>query len=62
MPLPHDEESYGTTTLSAAIELPEGKIIAECMPQRNRSQCGHGGGSSWGMGWFWKVASMAVVR
>jgi transposase len=33
----HDYKRHGTTTLFAAIELAEGKIIAECMP-RHRHQ------------------------
>ena len=33
----HDYKRNGTTTLFAAIELAEGKIIAECMP-RHRHQ------------------------
>lgn len=33
----HDYKRYGTTTLFAAIELAEGKIIADCMP-RHRHQ------------------------
>lgn len=35
--LTHDYKRHGTTTLFAAIELAEGKIIAECMP-RHRHQ------------------------
>ncbi len=35
--LTHDYKRNGTTTLFAAIELAEGKIIAECMP-RHRHQ------------------------
>lgn len=35
--LTHDYRRHGTTTLFAAIELAEGKIIADCMP-RNRHQ------------------------
>ena len=35
--LTHDYQRNGTTTLFAAIELAEGKIIAECMP-RHRHQ------------------------
>jgi transposase len=33
----HDYKRYGTTTLFAALELAEGKVIAECMP-RHRHQ------------------------
>ncbi len=33
----HDYKRNGTTTLFAAIELAEGRIIAECMP-RHRHQ------------------------
>jgi transposase len=35
--LTHDYKRHGTTTLFAAIELVEGKIIADCMP-RHRHQ------------------------
>lgn len=35
--LTHDYKRHGTTTLFAAIELAEGRIIAECMP-RHRHQ------------------------
>jgi transposase len=35
--LTHDYRRHGTTTLFAALELAEGKIIAECMP-RHRHQ------------------------
>lgn len=35
--LTHDYKRHGTTTLFAAIELAEGKIIADCMP-RHRHQ------------------------
>ena len=35
--LTHDYKRHGTTTLFAAIELAQGKIIAECMP-RHRHQ------------------------
>ncbi|WP_437201175.1 hypothetical protein [Planctomicrobium sp. SH664] len=30
----HDYKRNGTTTLLAAMELAEGKIIADCMPRR----------------------------
>ena len=33
----HDDERHGTTTLFAALELAEGRILAECMP-RHRHQ------------------------
>ena len=34
----HDYKRNGTTTLFAAIELAEGKIIAECMPQHRHQE------------------------
>ena len=34
----HDYKRNGTTTLFAAIELSEGKIIAECMPQHRHQE------------------------
>jgi transposase len=34
----HDYRRHGTTTLFAAIELAEGKIIAECMPQHRHQE------------------------
>jgi transposase len=34
----HDYKRHGTTTLFAAIELAEGKIIAECMPQHRHQE------------------------
>ncbi len=36
--MPHDYKRNGTTTLFAAIELPEGKVIAECMPQHRHQE------------------------
>lgn len=36
--LTHDYRRHGTTTLFAAIELAEGKIIAECMPQHRHQE------------------------
>lgn len=36
--LTHDYKRNGTTTLFAAIELAEGKIIAECMPQHRHQE------------------------
>jgi hypothetical protein len=35
--LTHDDNRDGTTTLFAAIELAEGKIISDCLP-RHRHQ------------------------
>lgn len=34
----HDYRRHGTTTLFAAIEMAEGKIIAECMPQHRHQE------------------------
>ncbi len=34
----HDYKRNGTTTLFAAIELAEGKVIAECMPQHRHQE------------------------
>ena len=31
--LTHDDKRNGTTTLFAAIEMAEGKIIAQCQPK-----------------------------
>lgn len=36
--LTHDYRRHGTTTLFAAIEMAEGKIIAECMPQHRHQE------------------------
>lgn len=36
--LTHDYRRHGTTTLFAAIELAEGRIIAECMPQHRHQE------------------------
>lgn len=36
--LTHDYKRNGTTTLFAAIELAEGRIIAECMPQHRHQE------------------------
>ena len=36
--LTHDYRRHGTTTLFAAMELAEGKIIAECMPQHRHQE------------------------
>ncbi len=34
----HDYKRNGTTTLFAAIEVVEGKVIAECMPQHRHQE------------------------
>ena len=36
--LTHDYRRHGTTTLFAALELAEGKIIAQCMPQHRHQE------------------------
>ncbi len=36
--LTHDDKRHGTTTLLAALELAEGKIISECMPRHRRQE------------------------
>ena len=36
--LPHDYKRKGTTPLFAAIELTQGKIIAECLPQHRHQE------------------------
>ena len=36
--LPHDYKRNGTTTLFAAMEVAQGKIIAECMPQHRHQE------------------------
>ena len=36
--LPHDYKRHGTTTLFAALNMLDGKVIGECMPKHRRSE------------------------